>query len=68
MYFAYCERCLKQPNIKTEGSFYDFRFDYPVCISCVEEYSLEPESECDHIYSIDSAGQGTCMTCGEEQF
>lgn len=43
IYFAYCEKCLKQPNIKTEGSFYDFRFDYPVCLDCVEKYNLEDE-------------------------
>ena len=26
------------------------------------------EEGCDHTYSIDSAGQGTCMLCGAEQF
>lgn len=43
LYFAYCERCLEQPNIKTETYFYDYRFEFPVCLSCVEEYNLEPD-------------------------
>jgi hypothetical protein len=42
--FPYCEKCLKQPTTDTK-EFYDYRFDYPVCISCVEEYDLEPEGD-----------------------
>jgi len=42
--FPYCEKCLKQPTTDTK-EFYDYRFDYPVCISCVEEYDLEVECE-----------------------
>lgn len=42
--FAYCEKCLKQPDTTTT-EFYDYRFDYPVCMACVEEQNLEPESE-----------------------
>jgi hypothetical protein len=42
--FPYCEKCLKQPTTDTK-EFYDYRFDYPVCISCVEKYDLEVECE-----------------------
>jgi hypothetical protein len=42
--FPYCEKCLEQPTTDTK-EFYDYRFDYPVCISCVEEYDLEPEGD-----------------------
>ena len=42
-YFAYCVKCNEQPTTETEGSFYDFRFDEPVCVGCVEEYNLEPD-------------------------
>jgi hypothetical protein len=38
--FPYCEKCLEQPTTDTK-EFYDYRFDYPVCISCVEKYDLE---------------------------
>lgn len=41
-YFPYCVRCLEQPNAKTKD-FYDFRFEEPVCLSCVELYDLEPD-------------------------
>lgn len=43
-YYPYCEKCLKQPNAKTK-EFYDYRFDYPVCIDCVREYDLEETLE-----------------------
>ena len=43
-YYPYCEKCLEQPNAKTK-EFYDYRFDKPICIACVEKYDLEPESE-----------------------
>jgi hypothetical protein len=42
--FPYCEKCLEQPTTKTK-EFYDYQFDYPVCISCVEKYDLEPEGD-----------------------
>ena len=42
-YYPYCEKCLRQPTANSK-EFYDYRFDKPVCISCVEEYGLEPES------------------------
>jgi hypothetical protein len=38
-HFAYCEKCLSQPK-KTDKEFYDYRFDYPICISCAEFYNL----------------------------
>lgn len=45
--FPYCEKCLKQPTTEKQanGTFYDCRFDYPVCQSCVREYNLEPENQ-----------------------
>lgn len=45
-YYPYCEKCLEQPNAKTK-EFYDYRFEKPICITCVEEYGLEPEEEVD---------------------
>jgi hypothetical protein len=42
--FPYCEKCLAQPK-KEYSQFYDFRFDYPVCLDCVREYDLEEELE-----------------------
>jgi hypothetical protein len=45
MYFPYCVKCLKQPTLKTETAFYDYRFELPTCLECVEEYGLEPELE-----------------------
>ena len=48
--FPYCEKCLKQPTTDTK-EFYDYRFDYPVCISCVEEYDLEVECE-NHTWTL----------------
>jgi hypothetical protein len=42
--FPYCEKCLKQPKREFD-QFYDYRFEYPVCIDCVREYDLEPEEE-----------------------
>lgn len=46
VYFAYCEKCLKQPEkSKKSYEFYDFRFDFPVCVGCVYELGLEPEEE-----------------------
>lgn len=46
-YFSYCEKCLKQPKTgrEADSQFYDFRFEYPVCLKCVEEYNLEDELE-----------------------
>jgi hypothetical protein len=43
--FPYCEKCLEQPKtgIEAQSHFYDFRFDFPICLSCVEFYNLEPE-------------------------
>ena len=45
--FPYCESCLEQPKTgkEAQSSFYDYRFDYPVCLNCVTEHSLEPEEE-----------------------
>lgn len=43
-YFSYCEKCLEQPTKNTK-EFYDFRFEYPVCIKCVREYNLGDELE-----------------------
>jgi hypothetical protein len=46
--FPYCEKCLNQPQTGTQAQshFYDYRFDYPVCMRCVEWYHLDPnESE-----------------------
>jgi len=40
----YCEKCLSLPKSE-DKEFYDYRFEYPVCISCVEEYNLEEELE-----------------------
>jgi hypothetical protein len=44
-YYPYCARCLEQPKtgIEADSQFYDFRFDIPVCLSCVEMYNLDPE-------------------------
>jgi hypothetical protein len=46
-YYAYCVKCLKQPKTgrEADSEFYDFRFDEPTCLSCVEEYDLEPDEE-----------------------
>jgi hypothetical protein len=41
-YFPYCVKCLKQPNTNTT-EFYDYSFEDPTCISCVEKFDLEPE-------------------------
>ena len=43
-YHPYCEKCLEQPNAKTK-EFYDYSFDKPICIACVDKYGLEPEEE-----------------------
>jgi hypothetical protein len=45
-YYPYCERCLEKPAPDAK-EFYDYRFDKPICLSCVEEYGLEPTS-CGH--------------------
>jgi hypothetical protein len=45
-YYPYCEKCLEQPDATTK-EFYDYRFDKPVCIACVDKYGLEPEGEVD---------------------
>jgi hypothetical protein len=69
-YYPYCEKCLKQPNAKTL-EFYDYRFDKPVCIDCVEKYDLEPEgltntcANCKREFSFDDEGgflwRGLCF-------
>jgi hypothetical protein len=41
-YFPYCVKCLKQPDQKTK-EFYDYRFEVPVCLECVENHNLKPE-------------------------
>jgi hypothetical protein len=45
--FPYCEKCLKQPTTETQAgsAFYDFRFDYPVCLDCVREQNLDPNQD-----------------------
>ena len=40
-YYPYCENCLKQPTATTK-EFYDYRFDNPICITCVANLDLEP--------------------------
>jgi hypothetical protein len=42
--FPYCEKCLEQPKPESK-EFYDYRFEYPVCIKCVDDYNLEDELE-----------------------
>jgi hypothetical protein len=37
-----CEVCDTEYE-EGEPDTLDFRFDYPVCITCVEDYALEPE-------------------------
>lgn len=45
-YFAYCVYCLQQPTkANAYTGFYDYRFDTPVCLDCVEVYRLEPDEE-----------------------
>jgi hypothetical protein len=46
-YFAYCVKCLRQPKTgrEADSQFYDFRFDEPTCLNCVEEYGLEPDED-----------------------
>lgn len=47
--FPYCESCLKQPHLSKDSySFYDFRFDYPVCLDCVREFNLDENLEEDN--------------------
>lgn len=41
-YLPYCVKCLKTPK-STDTEFYDYRFDDPLCIECVEKYDLEPD-------------------------
>ena len=41
---TYCEMCNKNYEEGTPDSF-DYRFDYPVCITCEENYALTPEEE-----------------------
>ena len=43
-YYPYCEKCLEKPEPDAK-EFYDYRFDKPICISCVEEYGLEAPGE-----------------------
>ena len=45
--FSYCEECLRKPKSKyeAESEFYDFRFDFPVCLDCVEKNGLQPLEE-----------------------
>jgi hypothetical protein len=45
VYYPYCERCLEQPKTgrEADSQFYDYRFEIPICLSCVEFYNLEPE-------------------------
>ena len=45
VYYPYCEKCLEQPKTgrEADSQFYDYRFEIPVCLSCVEMYNLEPE-------------------------
>lgn len=44
VYYPYCEKCLNQPTA-TDKDFYDYRFNKPVCIACVEALGLEPEED-----------------------
>jgi hypothetical protein len=39
--FAYCVKCLEQPK-RGAKEFYDFRFEFPVCVGCVVDYGLVP--------------------------
>lgn len=41
-YFPYCQKCLEQPTKDTK-EFYDYRFEYPVCIKCVSDYNLDDD-------------------------
>jgi hypothetical protein len=42
-YLSYCEICEETPSKDKENDFYDFRFDYPICKSCVENTKANPE-------------------------
>lgn len=41
---TYCEMCTKNYEEQDPNGF-DYRFDYPVCITCVDNYALTPEEE-----------------------
>jgi hypothetical protein len=33
---TYCEEC----SVNMEDDFFDFRFDYPICLTCSPMYAL----------------------------
>jgi hypothetical protein len=40
----YCDLCATNYDEQDPNGF-DYRFDYPVCMKCVEKYNLEPDEE-----------------------
>lgn len=40
---TYCEKCLTTPP---SDDAFDYRFDYPVCSTCVSKLGLKPETYC----------------------
>lgn len=62
-YYPYCEKCLEKPEPDAK-EFYDYRFDKPICISCVEEYGIEaPCWKCEEYKPI--YDNGFCEECYE---
>ena len=53
---TYCTKCLEIPATDHE---FDYRFDYPVCLGCVEKLGLKPESYCgDCLVPINQCNHG----------
>ena len=38
---TYCEYCLDN----LEAEMFDYRFEFPVCLNCVESLELEPDED-----------------------
>lgn len=46
---TYCEECVRN----LEDDKFDYRFNRPVCLECVEQKNLDPEKECeDHTWNL----------------
>jgi len=59
---TYCEECVRN----LEDDKFDYRFNRPVCLECVEQKNLDPEKECeDHTWNLWLADkENRCEECG----
>jgi recombinational DNA repair protein (RecF pathway) len=63
---TYCEECLRN----LEDDKFDYRFDRPVCLECVENKNINPEEECGtHTWVLqmniaNTPTQNYCEECG----